>query len=229
MEARQITIVSSRTQAKKVIMSGAETLGELKHDLDANGIDYDGLAFFEGISKSELKDNEAILPKNLPWKGQITNNLVFMLTEPQKKIKNGAVSSRTEAYNYIKSHNLQQTVVSKFGKNFTQCKTDELVALCNNHGHKAATAKSEKLTKTVNKPAVASRRKAPMKPAAVRVATATPTPVSTSEYIDHNALVSLLITKGIISLNEATTGKSEQPVNTEFSDSEISAMFKNVK
>ena len=41
MEARKITVVSTRNQKKSVIMSAATTLAELKADLRQNGIDYD--------------------------------------------------------------------------------------------------------------------------------------------------------------------------------------------
>ena len=56
MEARRITVVSTKNQTKKVIMSSAETLAELKADLRQNGIDYSGMTFYEGLSKTELKD-----------------------------------------------------------------------------------------------------------------------------------------------------------------------------
>ena len=62
METRKITIVSTRNQSKKVIMSSATTLAELKSDLRQNGIDYDGMTFFEGTSKVELKNDESVLP-----------------------------------------------------------------------------------------------------------------------------------------------------------------------
>lgn len=55
METRKITIVSTKSQSKKVIMSSATTLAELKSDLRQNGIDYEGMSFFEGTSKVELK------------------------------------------------------------------------------------------------------------------------------------------------------------------------------
>ena len=45
MEVRKITVVSTKTQKKSVIMSGAETLGELKKDFREAGIDYEGMTF----------------------------------------------------------------------------------------------------------------------------------------------------------------------------------------
>lgn len=129
METRKITIVSTKSQSKKVIMSSATTLAELKSDLRQNGIDYEGMSFFEGTSKVELKNDASVLPHDVPWKGTVTNELVFMLTNTNKKIRSGAMS-RMEAYAEIKRLGLQDACSKKFGKkNFTTCKTSELIAL----------------------------------------------------------------------------------------------------
>ena len=130
MEARKITVVQTKNQKKSVIMSAATTLAELKSDLRANDIDYDGMTFFEGTSKVELKNDASVLPHDVPYKGTVTNELVFMLTNTNKKIRSGAANmSRMEAYNAIKSMGLQDACVKKFGKNFTMCKTADLIAL----------------------------------------------------------------------------------------------------
>ena len=128
MEARKITVVSTQTQRKSVITTGAETLAELKSALDEAGINYDGMTFYEGTSRTELKDNASVLPKDVPYKGTTTNELVFMLTNTNKKIKSGGMS-RAEAYAAIKANNLQDAVKSKFGKNFTQCSTEDLIGM----------------------------------------------------------------------------------------------------
>lgn len=135
MEARKITVVQTKNQKKSVIMSAATTLAELKSDLRANGIDYDGMTFFEGTSKVELKNDASVLPHDVPYKGTVTNELVFMLTNTNKKIRSGAVAmSRAEAYSAIKSMGLQDACVKKFGKNFTMCKTTDLIALIQSNG-----------------------------------------------------------------------------------------------
>ena len=89
METRKITIISTKNHSTKVINSAATTLGELKTDLDNAGISYTDCTFFEGLTKTELKNNDAILPHDVPYKGTITNNLVFMITNASKKIKSG--------------------------------------------------------------------------------------------------------------------------------------------
>lgn len=131
MEARKITVVSTRNQKKSVIMSAATTLAELKADLRQNGIDYDGMTFYEGTSRVELKDDASVLPHDVPYKGQTTNELVFMLTNTNKKIRSGADMSRADAYAAIKANGLQEECVKRFGKNFTMCKTADLIALIN--------------------------------------------------------------------------------------------------
>lgn len=158
MEARKITIVQTKSQKKSVITSAATTLAELKRDLRANGIDYDGMTFFEGTSKTELKTDASVLPHDVPYKGQVTNELVFMLTNTNKKIRSGAVAmTRAEAYSAIKSMGLQDACIKKFGKNFTMCKTADLIALVNSSKDSAeAKPKQEE---------VATETQAPVAPA----------------------------------------------------------------
>ena len=144
METRKITVVQTKNQKKSVIMSAATTLAELKSDLRANGIDYDGMTFFEGTSKVELKNDASVLPHDVPYKGTVTNELVFMLTNTNKKIRSGATNmSRMEAYNAIKSMGLQDACVKKFGKNFTMCKTTDLIALVQSNSTSKPTPKAE--------------------------------------------------------------------------------------
>jgi hypothetical protein len=133
MEARKITVVQTKNQKKSVIMSAATTLAELKSDLRANGIDYNGMTFFEGTSKVELKNDASVLPHDVPYKGTVTNELVFMLTNTNKKIRSGAMS-RMEVYAEIKRRGLQDACLKKFGKNFTMCKTADLIALVQSNG-----------------------------------------------------------------------------------------------
>lgn len=129
MEARKITIVETKNQKKSVIMTSATTLGELKDDLRTNGIDYNGMTFYEGLSKTELKTDESILPHDIERDGVITNELVFMLTNTEKKIRSGATMTRQQAYSTIKSQGLQDACVKMFGRNFTQCSTENLIVL----------------------------------------------------------------------------------------------------
>lgn len=150
MEFRKVTIINNKTQSQKVIQaSTATTLGELKREMREAGIEYEGMTFFEGHLRAELKDDASILPTNIPYKGQVVNDLIFLLTAPEKKIKSGAMS-RAEAYNAIKARGLQDECVKRFGKNFTMCKTQDLIDLL---GEGGAPAKEEKKEVVKEKPA----------------------------------------------------------------------------
>ena len=144
MEIRKVTIINSKTQSQKVIQdSKATTLGELKLEMRERGIDYTGMTFFEGHMRAELKDDAAPLPTNIPYKGQVVNDLTFMLTAPEKKVKSGAMS-RAEAYTEIKKRGLQSACVGKFGKHFTQCSTGALISLIERNSAKVAPAPKAK-------------------------------------------------------------------------------------
>lgn len=144
MEFRKVTIINNKTQSQKVIQaSTATTLGELKREMREAGIEYEGMTFFEGHLRAELKDDASILPTNIPYKGQVVNDLTFLLTAPEKKIKSGAMS-RAEAYNAIKARGLQDECVKRFGKNFTICKTQDLIDLLGEGSSKPAPVKEKK-------------------------------------------------------------------------------------
>lgn len=135
MEARKILFVLSNSSNQKSIMSEAETLGALKADMRRAGISYDGMTFYEGRTRTELKDDASVLPVNVPVPAKgtnpatTTNDLVFMLTTANKKIKSGALSpERKNALEEIKAKGLGAAVTTKFGKNATQCKTPDLLA-----------------------------------------------------------------------------------------------------
>lgn len=131
MEARKITVVSTKNQTKKVIMSTAETLRELKNDFDNAGIDYTDMTFYEGTAKVELIHDDAFLPKDVPYTNRttgetkITNDLVFMLTNTNKKIKSGAMT-REYIYQYIKTRGLQDEIKKLYGRNYTQVPSMDL-------------------------------------------------------------------------------------------------------
>lgn len=134
MEARKILFVMNNSSSQKSIMSEAETLGALKADMRRAGINYDNMTFYEGRTRTELKDDASVLPTNVPVAAKgttpatTTNDLVFMLTTANKKIRSGA-GDRLAAYAKIKQLGLQDACKAKYGKNFTQCSTSDLEAL----------------------------------------------------------------------------------------------------
>lgn len=142
METRDIMIVNSVDMSKTTISTNATTLGELKRELDAKGINYEGMSFFEGISKTELKSDESQLPTNVNYKGTITNNLVFRLTKTSKKIQSGAYT-RNELYSYIKENDLKSAFYNEYSKNYTNASTDILTDFVNRHMNKVEQSKFE--------------------------------------------------------------------------------------
>lgn len=128
MNARNIIVWSTKTQVKKVISTTAETLADLKADLDVAGVDYENMTFFEGLTKTELKADASLLPRDVVYKGNTTNELVIMLTVVNNKISSG-MGARQDVYAAIREHDLQEAVEHIFGRNFTQVSTYNLEAV----------------------------------------------------------------------------------------------------
>ena len=154
MEKRKITVIPTKTHKTQVIESAATTLAELKADLTKAGIDYTDCTFFEGLTKIELKNDAAILPHDVPYKGTTTNNLVFMITNASKKIRSGAKLDRKAIIEEIKVKNLTEVVKKTYGKNYTNCKTEDLQKILNKE--------AAPTTADVSAPA---KKEAPSKPA----------------------------------------------------------------
>ena len=236
MESRKITIVQTKNQRKSVIMSAATTLAELKSDLRANGIDYDGMTFFEGTSKVELKNDASVLPHDVPYKGTVTNELVFMLTNTNKKIRSGATNmSRMEAYNAIKSMGLQNACVKKFGKNFTMCKTIDLIALIQSNGvakpasvaPKAEAKKEEKVETPVNTPKAPASNGGECVDSVARAAIS-----KLVEILEDNGTIKYYEEEEVLDILEGEVAVSAEPSEeykpksaSPYSDDEIDDMF----
>ena len=150
------TIVDTESQKTKEIQSNATTVAELKIDLRQNGFNVDGKTIQEALTRTEFKDDSSVLPHDVPYKGSITNDLVFRLTKTNKQIMSGI--DRQEVYAEVKRLGLGDAIKAKFGKNFTQCSTADLVAFMQSYkgsnkpaenaapamGYEPATPKTEK-------------------------------------------------------------------------------------
>lgn len=128
MENRTIIIANNKTQRRYSIETSATTLGELQDQMTAQGIDFSGMTFTEGISKTQLLTRESLLPTNVMYKGQPTNNLVMLLTNPNKQIASGAMS-RKELYAKIKELGIQDDIKEEFGKNYTMVGNADLACM----------------------------------------------------------------------------------------------------
>ena len=231
METRKITIVSTKSQSKKVIMSSATTRAELKSDLRQNGIDYEGMSFFEGTSKVELKNDASVLPHDVPWKGTVTNELVFMLTNTNKKIRSGAMS-RMEAYAEIKRMGLQDACLKKFGKNFTMCKTADLIALVQSNSAAkpapaAPKAEAKKEETPVNTPVAPTSNGGECVDTVARAAIS-----KLVEILEENGTIEdyekeevLDILGGEVAVTTATSEEYKPKSASPYSDDEIDDMF----
>lgn len=221
MEARRITVVSTKNQTKKVIMSSAETLSELKADLRQNNIDYTGMTFYEGLSKTELKDDASILPHDVPFRGQTTNELVFMLTNSNKRIKSGAMT-RARAYDEIKSRGLQEECVRRFGKNFTMCKTVDLLSLLDSTPSSKPAPKGAPVEKPVEK-----ETPAPVEVKAVDTGARTALAMLISTLVEKEVLDDCDANEIREAMDSVTVSSAEEKKNSEvpYSESELEDMF----
>lgn len=217
--SRKVTVLVESTQSKVVFESNATTLGELKNELREKQVRYDSdCVFKEAASKTILTSDESVLPSNIPWKGQVTNDLVFMVTAPQKKIKSGAMD-RKEAYVRVRELGLQGKIQEHEGKNFTQCATAVLISYIENEEKKAA-KKTPKHT-----PAPIAKEK-------VVKADAHTMPASGKEMMSNlRNLLDEMVSKGVLMQHDANNiwgvvnGKPALPVEREQSYSELAKQF----
>lgn len=134
------TIVDTETQRTAEIRSTATTVAELKRDLLQNGFNVSGKTIQEALTRIEFKDDASMLPHDVPYQNGTTNNLVFRLTKTNKQVKSGM--DRQGAYAEIKRLGLADAVKAKFGKNFTQCSTSDLIIFIEANSKKEAPKKS---------------------------------------------------------------------------------------
>lgn len=217
--SRKVTVLVESTQSKVVFESNATTLGELKNELRERQVRYDSdCVFKEAASKTILTSDESILPSNIPWKGQVTNDLVFMVTAPQKRIKSGAID-RKEAYTRVKELGLQGKIQEHEGKNFTQCSTAILISYIENEEKKVA-KKTPKHT-----PAPIAKEK-------VVKADAHTMPASGKEMMSNlKYLLDVMVSKGVLMQHDAdniwgvANGQPALPVEREQSYDELAEQF----
>lgn len=150
---RKIIIVDSASNSQTPITTDATTFGQLKAAVRAAGINIDGKDWLEGLTKTQPMSDDALLPTNVNYKGQVTNNLVYMLTNTNKKTRSGAMSYN-EMKSYIKNNGLAVEFQQKYGKNYTQGKTTEFQEFIAAHSGTVSPAKTEtpKVEQTVGTP-----------------------------------------------------------------------------
>ncbi len=251
METRKITIISTKNNKRTVINTDATTLGELKKALREANVDYDGMTFYEGLTKIELKLDESLLPHDVQRinpttkEPETTNELAFMLTNTNKKIRSGATAmSRTEAYAAIKAKGLQDECVKRFGKNFTMCKTADLISLVESQ------SASKSTQKFANPKAKTKAEPAKIEAVAAAAPTTPSAPTEPVVFVDTQAraaikrLVNILEEQDTIEDYEASkvldildgegtpasaqTDDYKPSSGSPYSDDELDAMFKDM-
>lgn len=134
-QLKTFTVVDTETQMTKEIKSSATTVGELKRDLRQNGFNVDDKTIQEALTRVRFEDDEALLPHDVSYRGTITNDLVFRLTKTNKNVKSGM--DRKEAYDQVKKLGLADDIKARYGKNFTQVSTADLMNFIENSSKKA--------------------------------------------------------------------------------------------
>lgn len=197
---REILIANTKTQKRSKITTSATTLGELKTDLRAAGIDFSGMTFTEGISKTQLLSDDTQLPQNVMYKGQPTNNLVILLTNTKKNIASG-VLSRKEAYNLIKQNSLENAVKIEFGRNFTQVPTLDLIKFIEANVKKSEAPKTEPTEQPKNEPKVSEQSEQLNQ---FKESETSLIPKSTILSVDSTLFmhISLLVNEGMLSVSD---------------------------
>lgn len=218
---RKITVLVESTQSKHVLQSNATTLGELKDELRDKNISFNpDDVFKEGISKTVLTTDESILPSNIPWRGEVTNDLIFMITAPQKKIKSG-VMTRLEVYAEVKRLKLQDIISKKVGKNFTQCSTAVLLTFIDEA--------SKNSCKTKTPAPVAEEKKVKSNPN--QIVKPTPEVIESVTFCALKELIAKMVNEGVLSEANANnilgvaSGKPALPVEKEESYDELAVQF----
>lgn len=89
-------------QQRQDFESTASTWGQLKQELSRQGFSLSDVRVTEGNTQIDLVNDDALLPTNITRRGQITNDLVIIMT-PQTKIKSGAVDPETASYKDMKA------------------------------------------------------------------------------------------------------------------------------
>ena len=135
MEVRNVIIVSNAANRRYTLQTGAETLGELKADMREAHIDFDGMTFMEGLTKTELLQDSSLLPRDVVRGEGTTNELVFLLTVANKKIKSGADYASLRA-TVGASQEMKDYIQKTYGRNYTNVGASVLQAVVDNFAKK---------------------------------------------------------------------------------------------
>ena len=131
---RQITIYESSKNGKITVLDDVEvnTLGELKTLLRGKGVDVDNKEFVEGVTNTKLLGDDSQIPTNIPYKGQVTNDVFINVLNKDTKIKSGVNYSELSRSELLRAAKPYASEIEKaFGVNYTRAKSADIAGFLN--------------------------------------------------------------------------------------------------
>lgn len=113
---------------RRDFQTNATTYGQLKEELLSQGFNLSNTRVTEGNTQLDLVNNDAILPVNIQKRGQVTNDLIIVMT-PNARPKSGSIDVQNASYAELKAevkalcHGEQFEEARALFGNYTQMKT----------------------------------------------------------------------------------------------------------
>lgn len=113
---------------RRDFQTNATTYGQLKEELLSQGFNLSNTRVTEGNTQLDLVNNDAILPVNIQKRGQVTNDLIIVMT-PNARPKSGSIDVQNASYAELKAevkalcHGEQYEEARALFGNYTQMKT----------------------------------------------------------------------------------------------------------
>lgn len=189
-KTRKITIVFDNTNEVCEFESKATTLGEMKAELSAKGVNTDKFEFHEATSLTIFTHNDTKLPEEVvsPVSGEKTPDLAFMMVSKNKNIDSGRSTSkvsidRNKAFGLIKNAGMKDKFENETGKRMTNASSDVILEFINKYNlgdietkkldksgnvkkepKQAPQPKSEPEVEVADEPEIAEEQPEPVKP-----------------------------------------------------------------
>ncbi len=112
---------------RRDFQTNATTYGQLKEELQSQGFDLSNTRVTEGNTQLDLVNDDAVLPTNIQKRGQVTNDLIIVMT-PNARPKSGSIDVQNASYAELKAevkalyHGEQSEEARAHFGNYTQMK-----------------------------------------------------------------------------------------------------------
>ncbi len=113
---------------RRDFQSSASTYGQLKEELLAQGFNLSNTRVTEGNTQLDLVNDDAVLPVNIQKRGQVTNDLIIVMT-PNARPKSGSIDVQNASYAELRAevkalcHGKRSKEARAHFGNYTQMKT----------------------------------------------------------------------------------------------------------